>query len=113
MTFFESVYRLVAQIPEGRVMTYGQIADLLGRASARYVGYAMRAAPADRRLPCHRVLNRKGEMAPGLAFGGADIQRAALEAEGVGFDQKGRVNLEQCLWRPGPEVFADALGDAW
>lgn len=99
--FFDRVYALVAAIPPGKVMTYGQISRLLDNAcSARYVGYAMSSAPADRRLPCHRVLNRLGEMAPGNAFGGQEEQRRVLEAEGVPFTARGRVDLESCLFWP-------------
>lgn len=96
-TFFSRVYALVARIPPGKIMTYGQISSVLGECSARYVGYAMAGAPPG--LPCHRVVNRKGEMAPGLVFGGPDRQRSRLEAEGVPFTAQGRIDLAACLWR--------------
>ena len=103
-SFFEQVYALVEQIPAGTVMTYGQIADILGSArSARYVGFAMSGAPEARELPCHRVVNRKGEMAPGAVFGSPHRQRALLEAEGVPFRQDGHVDLALCRFEP-PEV---------
>ena len=55
--FFSRVYALVATIPPGKVMTYGQIAEVLDNVcSARYVGYAMHSAPKDMNLPCHRVI---------------------------------------------------------
>jgi methylated-DNA-protein-cysteine methyltransferase-like protein len=96
--FFEQVYQLVAQIPAGRVATYGQIAALLGRPRAgRLVGWAMRAAPSHRNLPCHRVVNRTGSLAPEGVFA-PGLQRALLEAEDVGFTADGRINLEQHLW---------------
>lgn len=80
-------------------MTYGQIAALLDhQCSARIVGYAMSAAPEQRNLPCHRVVNRFGEMAPGPIFGGAHHQRALLEKEGVVFTDQGRVDLTRCLF---------------
>ena len=64
--FFARVYDIVAQIPPGYVLTYGQIAAMAGNPrAARIVGYAMNGAPADRDLPCHRVVNRAGCMAPG------------------------------------------------
>lgn len=82
-------------------MTYGQIADLLGNAcSARYVGYAMRAAPEALHLPCHRVINRLGGMAPGMIFGGASEQSRRLRAEGVVFRENGRVDLSASLFTP-------------
>lgn len=102
--FFQRVYDLVARIPEGKVMTYGQIAKRLGGFySGRTVGFAMRAAPPERNLPCHRVVNQKGEMAPGHCFGGAARQRAILRKEGVAFRRDGRINMEKSLLR-----FADA-----
>ncbi|MCC8189505.1 MAG: MGMT family protein [Planctomycetes bacterium] len=92
---------MVATIPPGKVMTYGQIASVLGGFhSGRTVGFAMRAAPAERGLPCHRVVNRNGEMAPGWCFGGADRQRDILRREGVAFRPDGRVDLERSRFEP-------------
>lgn len=99
--FFRRVWALVAGIPPGKVMTYGQIAAVLDNVcSARYVGWAMASAPENSGLPCHRVLNRLGEMAPGQIFGGADRQRALLQSEGVLFTDRGRADLTRCLYRP-------------
>lgn len=79
-------------------MTYGQIASVLGgRYSAQLVGFAMHAAPDG--LPCHRVVNRKGEMARGMMFGGEEKQRETLASEGVPFLPDGRINIEQALFR--------------
>ena len=104
------VYDIVERIPAGRVATYGQIAAMLthpgpGRPrgfplAARRVGTAMRNAPADRHLPCHRVVNARGEMLRGDAFGGADAQRQRLTREGVVFRQDGRIDLRASLWHP-------------
>ncbi len=100
-SFFEKVYALAARIPAGRVMTYGQIAVCIGDGrSARYVGYAMRAAPEARGLPCHRVLNREGEPGRGGLFGGPAVHRRLLEDEGVLFLPDGRVDLAVCLFHP-------------
>lgn len=97
--FFDRVHDLVARIPRGKVMTYGQIAARLGGYySGRTVGFAMRAAPAERDLPCHRVVNIKGEMAPGYVFGGAARQRAMLRREGVKFKPDGRIDLARSQW---------------
>lgn len=99
--FFESVYDIVEKIPPGKVMTYGQIAGVLGSLrSARYVGYAMSGAPAALGLPCHRVVNRLGEMAGGVIFGGAEAQRRLLENEGVLFRADGRVDLAVSRFMP-------------
>ena len=99
-TLPERVYQLVAQIPRGKVATYGQLALLAGSPRAsRIVGAAMYRAPAG--LPCHRVLYRDGTLCCDQAFGGKEIQRQLLETEGVDFLPDGRVDLKRCLW-PGP-----------
>jgi len=103
--FFAAVYSVVEMIPAGKVMAYGQIAAMLGRpGAARTVGWAMQAAPRGRNLPCHRVVNRVGQLAPEYVFGGSEVQRAALEAEGVTFSSVGRVEMSKHLWRPDEPV---------
>jgi len=90
--FYEQIYEVVRQIPHGKVMSYGQIARVLGRPrNAREVGRAMRICPDD--LPWQRVV-----MADGTVVGGnyAEIRRAMLEAEGVTFTQDGRVDMKVC-----------------
>lgn len=95
--YFARVYELVAQIPRGKVATYGQIANLLGdKRNARVVGWAMKAAPS--KLPCHRVVNRLGEMAPGYVFGSKELQRDILESEGITFLGNGCIDLKKYLW---------------
>lgn len=97
--YFKLVYDLVSQIPKGKVATYGQIAAMLGNPrNGRTVGWAMRMTPDNLNLPCHRVVNREGRLAPGYAFGGQEVQRALLEAEGVPFTKDGRIDLKKCLW---------------
>jgi len=101
---FDEVYKIVAMIPPGKVVTYGQIASMLASpGSARTVGWAMHSAPARLNLPCHRVVNKAGQLAPGFVFGGYEVQRAELEAEGVIFKKDGRIDMRKCLWRPGRE----------
>lgn len=96
-TFPKKIYDLVSQIPEGRVATYGQLAAMAGSPRAsRIVGAAMYRAPAG--LPCHRVLYSDGRLCCDQAFGGKEIQRGMLEAEGVAFLPDGRVNLKRHLW---------------
>jgi methylated-DNA-protein-cysteine methyltransferase-like protein len=98
--FFERVYKVVSQIPCGKVATYGQIATLLGQSrSARIVGWAMKAAPEELKLPCHRVVNKLGELAPDYAFGHKIVQRTILKNEGVTFISDGRINMEKHLWK--------------
>lgn len=98
---FENIYSIVAKIPVGKVATYGQIAVLAGMSNgARTVGWAMRAVPENRKLPCHRVVNKAGKLAPEHVFGGQDIQRSLLEAEGVSFRLDGTIDMDSQLWMP-------------
>lgn len=98
--YFQRVYEIVARIPPGNVATYGQIAALLGEPKgARTVGWAMQNAPSHLNLPCHRVVNKSGTLAPDYAFGGAENQRTMLEKEGITFQSNGRINMERHLWR--------------
>ena len=100
-SFFEKVYETVCMIPVGCVSTYGQIAKLCGRPRAsRAVGYALHVNPAPGVIPCHRVVNRFGGLAPAFAFGGADAQKYLLEQEGITFAEEYNVDLEKHLWRP-------------
>lgn len=98
--FFARTYALVRQIPEGRVASYGQIARMLGEPRrARFVGFAMHGSPGMAGgVPCHRVVFKDGSLAPGFAFGGPDVQRDMLEAEGVGFLADGRVDMARYAW---------------
>lgn len=100
-TFYEKVYDIVAQIPEGYVMTYGQIAEIVGSPrAARVVGSAMHNAPAERCLPCHRVVNRFGTMAPNYVFGGPGYQKMLLESEGIEFLADGSIDLYNFIYYP-------------
>lgn len=98
MSFFEKVYTLVRQIPEGSVTTYGHIARALGTPDARRVGHALHAN-SDPSTPCHRVVSKNGSLAPGFAFGGPNEQRWKLQQEGVKF-KNNLVNLNNQLWIP-------------
>ncbi len=100
--FFERVYGAVRSVPHGRVTTYGAIARALGSASrAREVGWALASLSEEHDVPAHRVVNAEGALSGGWAFGGPEIQRARLEAEGIQFDARGRVDLDRFLWLPG------------
>ena len=93
-TFAQKIYDVVRDIPRGRVMTYGQVARLAGNPrGARGVGFTLHRNPEPARIPCHRVIFRDGSLCPGYAFGGEDVQRRLLEAEGVWFLEDGRVDL--------------------
>src|SRR5438270_1598895 len=101
LAFPQRVYAIVANVPRGRVITYGAIAYLLGDPrKAREVGWAMAAAPdRDPPIPAHRVINARGELS-GSASGDLAVRRAQLEAEGVQFMADGRIDLERYLWLP-------------
>lgn len=99
--FAAQVYRLVARVPRGRVTTYGAIARAVGDPrKAREVGWALAATPGDLDIPAHRVVNSRGELSGGWAFGGPEVQRALLEAEGVSFLPDGRIDLKRYLFTP-------------
>lgn len=96
--FVYRVTAIVAEIPSGRVMTYGQIATLAGSPrAARIVGGIAHFGAPD--LPWHRVVNKTGGMARGYSFGGPTAQRTLLESEDVTF-KNDRVDIDKCLWNP-------------
>ena len=96
MNTFEKIYEVVKSISEGKVATYGQVALLAGNPRwARVVGYALHVNPEPGIIPCHRVVNREGKVAPGFAFGGEGVQRQLLESEGIVFEPNGRIDLEK------------------
>ena len=99
--FFARVWDVVAEIPYGRVTTYGHIAEHLGaRSAARTVGWALKAA-AGTALPCHRVVNRYGALSGRMHFEGPDVMEERLRSEEVTFTEEGHVDLERHLWVPG------------
>lgn len=98
-TFYQCVYEQVAKIPAGKVCTYGKIAELAGYPEAfREVGLAMSRVPSGTNLPCHRVVNKKGTLAPDYAFGGVSQQEKLLRNEGVAFREDGSINMKRHLW---------------
>ena len=96
MSTFEKIYEVVKQIPKGRVATYGQVAMLAGNPRwARVVGYALHSNPDPSSIPCHRVVNREGNVSSAFAFGGKNMQIELLEKEGVVFEPDGHIDLEK------------------
>ena len=82
--FFARVYAYLRTVPKGKVVTYGQIAFAIGAPRcARQVGFALHSNPQPIIIPCHRVVNREGRLAPAFAFGGLEAQAELLRAEGV------------------------------
>jgi methylated-DNA-protein-cysteine methyltransferase-like protein len=100
---FARIYAVVARIPRGKVATYGQVARLAGRVTARLVGFAMAATPDDLDLPWQRVINSRGEVSLRKRGDGHLSQRRILEREGVRFDERGRIDLARHAWRPSGE----------
>ena len=97
--FFQRVYEIVARVPRGKVVTYGQIAAALGDPrQARTVGWAMRSTPEWLDIPWHRVVNSSGGISTRHASGGLNIQRRLLEDEGIVFKEDGRLDLEKYRW---------------
>src|SRR5690625_2394587 len=97
--YYERVYEIVAQIPKGKVSTYGVIAGHLGIASgARMVGYALNNA-GKANVPAHRVVNRNGELTGRSHFPG-DTMRERLKQEGVTFVDEYQIDIEKHLWKP-------------
>jgi methylated-DNA-protein-cysteine methyltransferase-like protein len=99
----ERVYKIVRAIPPGRVMTYGQIAEILGDGyTPRTVGFVMHASPDG--TPWHRVLNAQGACSTGHIVLPHDKQQRMLETEGVVFDKRLRCDLQTFLWVPKSRV---------
>ena len=97
--FYNKVYKVVRKIPKGKVATYGQIAALCGAPKAsRVVGSVLHRNPEPVVIPCHRVVNRFGGLAPAFAFGGKQVQKELLEAEGVKVSNEFTVDLSVYLW---------------
>lgn len=98
--FQKKVYDFVAQIPKGKVMTYGQVAASVGKAgAARAVGLCMKHNPDTTIVPCHRVVAADGALTGYSAEGGVSTRRAKLENEGISFYGE-RVDLSTSLWHP-------------
>lgn len=99
-SFFERVWAVVAEIPPGRVTTYGDIAQFLGRrGAAQVVGWALNEA-AGSDLPCHRVVNRNGALTGRRHFETPFVMEERLRSEGVTFTEEGTVDLERHRWVP-------------
>ena len=95
-TFIAEVYDIVRQIPAGRVLSYGRIAEWAGWPNhSRAVGRAMKEAPLELGLPCHRVVNNAGRTVPGW-----HQQAILLMSEGVRFRDNGCVDMKACTWQP-------------
>ena len=96
----ERVYEIVRAIPSGRVMTYGQLAEILGEGyTPRTVGYVMHGADTEN-VPWQRVINSQGKCSTGKMTMPVNLQQSILESEGVVFSDKGKCDLNEYLWYP-------------
>jgi len=99
-SYRERVYEIVRRIPAGRVMTYGQIAIILGEGyTARTVGYVMHGADTED-VPWQRVINSQGKCSTGRLTIPVNLQQELLETEGVVFNDKGKCDLRKFQWFP-------------
>ncbi len=103
--FFERVYEIVKQIPEGRVTSYGAIARKLGSAkSARMVGWAMNASHNLEDIPAHRVVNQKGLLTGKHHFEGTNLMQQLLENEGIKIIDNQIQDFDKVFWNPNVEL---------
>ena len=96
---YQKIHQIISLIPSGKVATYGQIAEIVGRCSARMVGYATSAIPKDSDIPWQRVINYKGGISQRKSGSGGLLQQKLLEAEGIVFNQNGRTDLKHYRWK--------------
>lgn len=97
-TLDERVYAVVRRIPRGRVSTYGAVARAMDLRDARRVGWALSRLGEVSDVPWHRVVNGRGGISARGDGTSVRIQRAALEAEGVRFEEDGTIDLERWGW---------------
>jgi len=102
---FEKIYSLVKEIPAGQVASYGMLASLLPRVTARIVGFAMATAPSGENIPWQRVINSAGKISDRE---GAACQRTLLEKEGVVFSKAGKVRWQDYRWQGPSEIWLEA-----
>ncbi len=100
---YERIYYLVQQVPYGKVVSYGQVARIVGGCTARMVGYAMSAVRPEHNVPWQRVINSKGEVSQHGDGFGTSLQRTLLVDEGVVFDGNSKVNFDLFGW-DGPDT---------
>ena len=102
--FFEKVYQVVRQIPEGRVTSYGAIARCIGSSqSSRMVGWAMNASHNIEDVPAHRVVNRLGLLTGKHHFDGTNLMQQLLENEGVEIIDNQIQGFDKIFWDPNQE----------
>ena len=95
---YQKIRQIISLIPSGKVATYGQIAEIVGRCTARMVGYATSAIPHDSDIPWQRVINYRGGISQRSCGSGGLLQQKLLEAEGIVFNQNGITDLKHYRW---------------
>ena len=95
---YQTIHRIISLIPSGKVATYGQIAEIVGGCTARMVGYAASVIQQDSNIPWQRVINYKGGISQRRSVSGVLFQQKLLEAEGIKFNQHGRIDLKHDCW---------------
>ncbi len=110
---YQQIYAVVRKIPPGKVLTYGQVAELAGlNGKARLVGYALFRVEIASDLPWQRVVNAKGEISYSIARCGGDyLQKTLLEQEGIEFKSDCRIDLRQYCWRSPLDLILDEVDD--
>ncbi|MBT4970479.1 MAG: MGMT family protein [Bacteroidetes bacterium] len=105
-SFFDKVYEVVSLVPQGKVTTYGHIAEFIGaKGAARMVGWAMNAAHGQEPpVPAHRVVNRKGMLTGKHHFQTLDMMERLLKSEGIEVKEDQIVNFKELLWIPFNEL---------
>lgn len=99
--FYDKVYEVALRIPEGRVTSYGAIAEFLGtRGSARMVGWAMNNSSSRHGVPAHRVVNRNGLLTGKHHFDPPELMQQLLENEGIEVENDQIVNFDKVFWKP-------------
>ncbi len=102
MSKYQQIYDVVRKIPRGKVLSYGQVAELAGLyGKARLVGYALFRVEIASDIPWQRVVNAQGEISYSIARGGGDyLQKTLLEQEGIQFTPANRIDLKIYRWQP-------------
>ena len=98
MGLFSSIRNVVSKIPKGKVLTYGDVARIIGTKDARKVGWAL-YGNQDPNIPCQRVVKANGYLAERYSLGGANGQKKLLVLDGVTFISDSQVDIKKHHWR--------------
>ena len=96
---YNDIYHIVKQIPYGKVATYGQIAEMLTKCTARMVGYALAVTPDDQNIPWHRVINSRGKISLRSNGNRDALQKVLLKSESIIFNKNEQIDLNTYRWQ--------------